>query len=121
AVRNIAADHLGLNGIETLEQLAEVKRIVVEVARDCAVLNADDLLCLRMADHTQAARIAYVTMNPQHELVRQHIRSGGLAAVLEDGINGQMITFYDRCAHPPPLATHPTPAPPDARALHHRP
>ena len=37
-------DHLGLSGIDTLEQLAEVKRIVVEVARDCAVLNADDPL-----------------------------------------------------------------------------
>jgi cyanophycin synthetase len=40
-----ASDHLGLKGIDTLEQLAEVKRIVVEVARDCAVLNADDPTC----------------------------------------------------------------------------
>ena len=49
AVLNVQADHLGLKGIDTLEQLAEVKRIVVEVARDCAVLNADDPLVLRMA------------------------------------------------------------------------
>jgi cyanophycin synthetase len=62
AVLNVAADHLGIKGVDTLEQLAEVKRIVVEVARDCAVLNADDLNCLKMADHTEAARIAYVTM-----------------------------------------------------------
>jgi cyanophycin synthetase len=48
-----------------LEQLAEVKRIVVEVARDCAVLNADDERCLRMADYTEAKRIGYVTMNPK--------------------------------------------------------
>ena len=41
------ADHLGLKGIDTLEQLAEVKRIVVEVAQDCAVLNADDPLVRR--------------------------------------------------------------------------
>ena len=81
AVLNVKSDHLGMKGIETLEQLAEVKRIVVEVARDCAVLNADDLHCLRMADHTEAARIAYVTMNPRHDLVRKHLRAGGLAAV----------------------------------------
>ena len=118
AVLNIAADHLGLNGIDTLEQLAEVKRIVVEVARDCAVLNADDLHCLRMADHTEATRIAYVTMNPHHELVRQHIRSGGLAAVLEDGINGQMITFYEGGTHLPLLWTHLIPATLEGRATH---
>src|SRR5204862_541091 len=36
---NVHSDHLGLKGIDTLEQLAEVKRVVVEVATDCAVLN----------------------------------------------------------------------------------
>ena len=95
---------------DTLEQLAEVKRIVVEVARDCAVLNADDIHCLRMADHTKANRIAYVTTNPRHELVRKHLRAGGLAAVLEEGINGQMITLYDKGAHLPLLWTHLIPA-----------
>ena len=49
AVLNVQADHLGLKGIDTLEQLAEVKRVVVEVATDCAVLNADDGLVLKMA------------------------------------------------------------------------
>jgi cyanophycin synthetase len=39
---NIAADHLGLKGVETLDDLARVKRVVVEVAKDAAVLNADD-------------------------------------------------------------------------------
>jgi cyanophycin synthetase len=47
AVLNVSLDHLGLGGIDTLDQLAELKRIVVEVARDCAVLNADDERCLR--------------------------------------------------------------------------
>ena len=42
AVINVASDHLGLKGIDTLEQLAEVKRVVVEAATECAVLNADD-------------------------------------------------------------------------------
>jgi cyanophycin synthetase len=118
AVLNIAADHLGTKGIDTLEQLAEVKRVVVEVARDCAVLNADDLHCLRMADHTEAARIAYVTANPRHELVRHHIRAGGLACVLEDGINGQMITLYDKGTHLPLLWTHLIPATLEGKALH---
>lgn len=118
AVLNVAADHLGLAGIDTLEQLAEVKRIVIEVARDCAVLNADDPLCLQMGDHTKATRIAWVTMNPRQELVKQHIRAGGLAAVLEEGINGQMITLFDKGAHMPLLWTHLVPATIEGKAMH---
>jgi cyanophycin synthetase len=118
AVLNVSSDHLGQKGIETLEQLAALKRIVVEVARDVAVLNADDPLTLRMADHTSAARIAYATMNPRHELVRQHIRAGGLAIACEDGMNGQMITLYEKGAHMPLLWTHLIPATLEGRALH---
>ena len=80
-------------------------------------LNADDLHCLRMADHTKAARIAYVTMNPKHDLVRQHIRAGGAAAVLEEGINGAMITLYDRGSHIPLLWAHLIPATLEGKAL----
>ena len=79
AVLNVQSDHLGLKGVDTLEQLAQVKRIVVEVARDTAVLNADDPLCLRMADYTEAKHLCYVTMNPATSLVREHIRAGGRA------------------------------------------
>jgi cyanophycin synthetase len=115
---NVAGDHLGLGGIDTLEQLATVKRIPIEVASDCVVLNADDPLCLTMADHSEAKRVAYVTMNPQHELVREHIRQGGLAVGLEAGVNGQMITIYDRHAHTPLLWTHLIPATMEGKAIH---
>jgi cyanophycin synthetase len=115
---NVSADHLGLKGINTLEQLAEVKRIPVEVAKDTAVLNADDINCLKMAVHTEAKHICYVTADPQNRLVRQHIRSGGRAVALEDGINGQMISIYDKGAHMPLLWTHLIPATLEGRAMH---
>jgi len=114
----VAADHLGLRGIGTLEDLAKVKRIIIEVARDTAVLNADDPLCLKMAGHTEAASICYATMNPQHGLVKEHIRAGGRAVVLEEGINGQMITLYDKGAHMPLLWTHLIPATIEGKAMH---
>jgi cyanophycin synthetase len=117
-VLNVQADHLGLKGIDTLEQLAEVKRIVVEVATDCAVLNADDPLVLRMSGYTEAKNICYVTMNPQHSLVREHIRAGGRACALEAGVNGQMIALYDRGSQIPLLWTHLIPATLEGRALH---
>ncbi len=118
AVLNVQADHLGVKGIETLEQLAEVKRIVVEVATDCAVLNADDPLVLKMSGYTEAKNICYVTMNPQHTLVREHIRAGGRACALEAGVNGQMITLYDHNGHIPLLWTHLIPATLEGRATH---
>jgi cyanophycin synthetase len=118
AVLNVTSDHLGLRRHRHLEQLAEVKRIVVEVARDCAVLNADDERCLKMADSHRGHAHRYVTMNPRHELVRQHIRAGGLAMVLEEGINGHMITLYDRGTHMPLLWTHLIPATLEGKALH---
>jgi cyanophycin synthetase len=118
AVLNVQPDHLGLKGIDTLEQLAEVKRVVVEVATDCAVLNADDPLVLRMSGYTDAKNICYVTVNPQHTLVREHIRAGGRACALEAGVNGQMITLYDRGGHIPLVWTHLIPATLEGRALH---
>ena len=107
---NVSGDHLGLGGIDTLEQLAEVKRIIVEVATDTAVLNADDELCLKMADYTTAKHLCYVTMNPRHPLVREHIRAGARAVVLEEGLNGQQIVLYDNGRHIPLLWTHLIPA-----------
>ncbi len=118
AVLNVQADHLGLKGIDTLEQLAEVKRIVVEVATDCAVLNADDPLVLRMSGYTDAKNVCYVTMNPSHALVREHIRAGGRACALEAGVNGQMVTLYDRGGHIPLVWTHLVPATLEGRATH---
>jgi len=118
AVLNVASDHLGLKGIDTLEQLAQVKRIVVEVARDCAVLNADDPNVIKMSAYTDARTICYVTTNPSHPLVREHIRAGGRACALEAGVNGQMITLYDKGSHIPLLWTHLIPATLEGRALH---
>jgi cyanophycin synthetase len=118
AVLNVASDHLGLKGIDTLEQLAAIKRIVVEVARECAVLNADDVNVLKMSGYTDAKTICYVTMNPSHALVREHIRAGGRACALENGVNGHMITLYDKGSHIPLMWTHLIPATLEGRALH---
>jgi cyanophycin synthetase len=111
-------DHLGLRGIDTLDELAEVKRTVVEIATETAVLNADDPRCLKMAAYVHAKHVCYVTMNPNHALVRAHIRAGGQAVVLEQGMNGHMIALYDKNVHTPLLWTHLIPATLEGRAMH---
>ncbi|HYC02776.1 MAG TPA: cyanophycin synthetase [Azospirillaceae bacterium] len=118
AVLNVASDHLGLGGIDTLEELARVKRVLVEVARDTAVLNADNEYTLRMAEHTTAKQVMWVTMDPAHALVGAHIREGGRACVLESGANGDMVTLYDKGAQLPLMWTHLIPATIEGKARH---
>jgi cyanophycin synthetase len=62
--------------------------------------------------------ICYVTLNPSHGLVREHIRAGGRACALEAGVNGHMIALYDKGSHIPLLWTHLIPATLEGRALH---
>ncbi len=85
-VLNVAADHLGLGDIETIEQMANVKSVVAESAMSngYVVLNADDPLVAAMAKKVKA-QVAYFSMNPDNQLVRSHTQKGGLAAVYENG------------------------------------
>jgi cyanophycin synthetase len=85
-VLNIAADHLGIGDIDTIDQLAHLKSVVAEAVYPdgYAVLNADDPRVAAIAERTKA-NIAYFTMNPESELVRNHIQKGGVAAVYENG------------------------------------
>ena len=118
AVLNVTSDHLGLGGVDTVEELAAIKRLLVEVAKDCAVLNADDPLTLRMAAHTEARHICYVTRDSDHPLVREHIRLGKRAVVLEQGLNGDQIVIYENGNQIPLIWTHLIPATLEGKALH---
>lgn len=85
-VLNVAADHLGIGDIDTVEDLAHLKSVVAEsVSPDgYAVLNADDPLVSVMAKRTQS-QVAYFSMKPDNPVLKRHIEQGGLAAVYEDG------------------------------------
>jgi cyanophycin synthetase len=117
AVLNVASDHLGMGGIEDLDALADVKRVVVEVARDFCVLNADDERVSRMAEHSDGAPV-YVTMQRANDRVRRHIRERGRAMALEEGLNGRMIVLYEGEEHIPLLWARQIPATVDGHALH---
>jgi len=118
ACLNVSADHLGLGRIDTLDQLAEIKRIPIDAARNTVVLNADDPRVLAMAEHTEADHVCYVMMDAEHALVREHVREGGRAVVLERGVAGEMITIFDKGRHIPLLWTHLIPATLEGKAVH---
>jgi cyanophycin synthetase len=99
AVLNIAADHLGVKSVHTLEDLAAIKSVVVEAVRSggCSVLNADDPLTLHMRRHA-GGRLALFTLdggNAMSEIVRRHIARDGLAVVREPGPRGGDVIVYN--------------------------
>ncbi|MBX0326114.1 cyanophycin synthetase [Oscillochloris sp. ZM17-4] len=121
-VLNISADHLGLRGVNSLEDLAEVKALIVEVVRKdgASVLNADDPLVAAMAASAEG-RIVYFSMHggeTSSGLVRQHIADGGVAVALQPGVRGEMIAIYDEEQYIPLLWTHLIPATLEGKARH---
>jgi len=84
-VTNISADHMGLKGVNTLEDLARVKQVVIEsVSREgAAVLNADDPLVAEMAAATDA-RVVYFSLNPQNHIVESHLSDSGACVCVEN-------------------------------------
>jgi cyanophycin synthetase len=85
-VLNVAADHLGLGDINTIDQMAKVKAVIAEAVHGdgYAVLNADDERVAAMAEYVPG-KIAYFSMDAENSLVRSHIQRGGVAAVLKEG------------------------------------
>ena len=99
-VTNVQPDHLGLKGIETVEDLGWVKSVVVEAVRrnGTSILNADDSVAAGMRRRA-GGRIAYFSMRGGAEMpgfLRKHIEDGGLAVVREPGtIAGGEIVIHD--------------------------
>ncbi|HSL33202.1 MAG TPA: Mur ligase family protein [Candidatus Limnocylindrales bacterium] len=86
-VTNVSSDHLDLQGIHTLPELAEVKATVARVTRPdgVAVLNADDRLVAAIA-RTVRARIAWFTLVAGGSAaVRRAVVAGSLGYAVRDG------------------------------------
>ncbi|MDJ1167867.1 cyanophycin synthetase [Roseofilum sp. BLCC_M154] len=85
-VLNVAADHLGLGDINTIEQMAQVKAVVAETVKPdgYAVLNADDPLVSAMAERLKC-NVAYFSMEADNQVVKRHTSKGGIAAIYENG------------------------------------
>jgi len=98
-VTNIQPDHLGLKGIETVEDLAWVKSVVVEAVHrnGTSVLNADDPITVDMSRRA-GGRIAYFSLRggaDMPDFLRRHIEDGGLAVVREPSTAGGEIVIHD--------------------------
>lgn len=85
-VTNVQADHMGLSDINTLEEMAKVKAVVVEsIKRDgYAVLNADNKYCVSIGKNA-SCNVAYFSIDENNPLIVEHCKKGGIAAIYENG------------------------------------
>ena len=88
-VLNVARDHLGLRGINTIEQLADVKSVVAAIVKrqGHAILNADEPLVYAMRYKTGADVALFSLADPgTNRDFEDHIAKNGIGARIEDGV-----------------------------------
>ncbi|MEN3046387.1 MAG: cyanophycin synthetase, partial [Candidatus Hydrothermales bacterium] len=85
AILNVSEDHLGLRGIETVEEMAEVKSVVIETVMEngFAVLNACDKLVRSLQDRTKARKAFFCI--EENDFFREHCDRGGIGTLLQNG------------------------------------
>jgi cyanophycin synthetase len=100
AVTNVQPDHLGMKGIDTVQDLAWVKSVVVEnvASHGVSILNADDVLTARMRRRA-GGRIGFFSLQGGERMprfLREHILEGGLAVVREpDNGGGELVLHQE--------------------------
>ena len=84
-VTNVSADHIGLGGIDSLEQMATVKAVLPETVfpHGYAILNADDDLVYKMKKGLDC-NVALFSLDENNPRIKEHCKGGGLAAVFEN-------------------------------------
>ncbi|MBC7575185.1 MAG: cyanophycin synthetase, partial [Herminiimonas sp.] len=86
-VLNVSADHLGLDGVETVRDLARVKFVVARCASRAVVLNADDRHCVGMRTRLKPGiEVVYFSMHPENPVLLRHLEQNGRAAYLQDNM-----------------------------------
>lgn len=85
-VTNISADHIGLRGISTMEQMAKVKAVVPKTVLKTgyAILNAEDDLVYAMHKDLDC-NVAFFSMDENNPRIIKHCKNGGYASIYENG------------------------------------
>lgn len=115
---NVAADHLGEHGVHSVEEMAVVKRQVVEHARLAAVLNADDPHCAAMARFVSTPTIILFSGKPGSVAVDQHMSAGGKAVYVRGEGEEEVLVHFDGVAHTPIVKVAEVPATIGGKARH---
>ncbi|MDP4087895.1 MAG: cyanophycin synthetase [Bacillota bacterium] len=84
-ITNITEDHLGLDGIRDMEDLAHVKSLVVEAVKDdgYAVINGDDSVSLTILERIKS-NVVIFSKNENNPVLKRNLEKGGIGIYLKD-------------------------------------
>ena len=104
ALLNVGREQIGIDGIETVEQMAALKQRVINAARDAVVLNADDVQCSKMIGQYPTDRVILFSLEEDNQFVENHIEQGGIAYILNSSVEGECIERWDKKAKVPVIS-----------------
>ena len=111
-VLNVQPDHLGLQNIRDLDELAKVKAVVAEAVREggTTVLNADDPMCVGMTQYCRE-HVVFFSLRSTNPVVLDHVDQGHTAVVCEQGYiavfgNDKLIAGGAHRGHPAHAGRH---------------
>jgi UDP-N-acetylmuramyl tripeptide synthase len=107
---NVTEEHINEKQIESVHQLAEIKRSLLERARHAAVLNADDGHCLDMVPFLTAKNIVLVSMQTNARDLADRVQQETSQCVLEEISGDNWIVIHDRKKKVPVIKVNNIPA-----------
>jgi cyanophycin synthetase len=111
ALLNVERDQIGMDGVETLDDMVKIKRRILDIARKAVVLNADDARCLALAEEFKPRlRTILYSKSPETAAVRSHVAAGGEALFLAKRGGRETIVVASGSDETALLATDEVPA-----------
>lgn len=110
ALLNIEDDHIGVNGVNSLEDMANLKGAVLRQTTGTIVVNAEDQLCLQAGNMSPAQNRILVSRDGDLDVLKKHIAAGGMAVYLTDIDSIPWIALTDKRQERALMSTRDIPA-----------
>jgi len=115
---NVTMDHIGESGIDSIEEMAVLKRSIVETAKDGAVLFADDENCLAMVPFLSCPKICLVSITSDIDQLRKYSRDASCFALVEKVRETNWMVLYDGETRTPVVSIDEVPSTYGGKARH---
>ena len=98
ALLNVGREQIGIDGVHTLEDMAKLKRKVIDAASKTVVLNADDHLCRQLMAEFSSDRTTVFSFNARSRTVQEHLERGGVVICLDESEIPQIVRLQGQKA-----------------------
>lgn len=96
ALLNVEEEQVGIDGIDSVDAMAILKRKVIDTASGLVVINAEDPRCLTIAQTLPRQRTVLFALDPAAEGLTSHVAEGGISVTLDDHGGRECIVLRDR-------------------------